>query len=515
VDPGVGVQGEDLKEPSAANTASRIRAEGGTAIDSTVSVTDRAEVENLFQQVRRDLGSLDIVVNTAGILRFPDFVDAREFDWSAVLNVHFNGYLNVLSAALPAMVEAGYGRVVGFTSGVGLARTSGGAVSYGCAKRAVAALTWELGPLLPSGINVNALSPIASTRMVRQTLVAAGANPRGVDLTAMPRPEDMAPAAACLSGDRLDSFRGQVLFSGGSELTLIQPPRLLEAARTDGVDDFGSALATLVPVVFQPGEATQRTGGGSNPRLGNVFNSVVTPASDYPTPDSTCLVACDDALIAASFDSAVRAWGMRTIGLGGLDPAGGTNPVGYVAVDEALATTAAAVGPIDCIIVFTRNEGKPDEGSDPAWQGALDAHRETTAQLLQHAAWARAAARYAVGAGRPLRVVHVSAATNAAGRTTGQAVAQLARSVNDMAWAAPIDTFAISLETSDSQDLRTLGHLVARLARSQDGLSLRGAELVAGHGWVGLRSHPGPVATVTFGGPEIPPGVIDALRQAL
>src|SRR6516162_6861148 len=99
VDPGVGVQGEDLKEPSAANTASRIRAEGGTAIDSTVSVTDRAEVENLFQQLRRDLGSLDIVVNTAGILRFPDFVDAQEDDWTAVLDVHFCGYLNVLSAA--------------------------------------------------------------------------------------------------------------------------------------------------------------------------------------------------------------------------------------------------------------------------------------------------------------------------------------------------------------------------------------------------------------------------------
>jgi hypothetical protein len=268
-----------------------------------------------------------------------------------------------------------------------------------------------------------------------------------------------------------------------------------------------------VPVVFQPGEATQRTGGGSNPRLENVFNSVAAPASDHPTTGSICLVVCEDALMAASFDTALWAWGMRTVRLGGLDAAGGTNPIGYVAVDEALATTAAAVGPIDCIIVVTPNEGKADEGSDPAWQRALDAHRETAVHLLHHAAWARAAARYAAGAGRPLRVVHVCAATTGAGRTTGQAVAQLARSVNDMAWAAPIDTFAISRETNDSQDLRTLGHLVARLARSQDGLSLRGAELVAGHGWVGLRSHPGPAATVTFGGPEIPPGVIDALRQ--
>jgi hypothetical protein len=172
------------------------------------------------------------------------------------------------------------------------------------------------------------------------------------------------------------------------------------------------------------------------------------------------------------------------------------------------------VGPIDCIIVVTANE-RTSEGCDPAWQRVLDAHRETAAQLLQHAAWTRAAARCAAGAGRSLRVVHITGATTAAGRTTHQAVAQLARSVNEMSSAAPIDTFAISLETSDSHDLRTLGQLVARLARSQDGLSLRGAELVAGQGWVGLRSHPGPAATVTFGGPEIPPGVIDALRQAV
>jgi NAD(P)-dependent dehydrogenase (short-subunit alcohol dehydrogenase family) len=517
VDPGVGVQGEDLKEPTAASTASLIRAEGGTAIDSTVSVTDRASVQNLFQELRRDFGSTDIVINTAGILRFPDFVEAEEDDWTAVLDVHFNGYLNVLSAALPAMVDAGYGRVVGFTSGVGLARTSGGAVSYGCAKRAVAALTWQLGPLLPSGVNVNALSPIASTRMVRQTLVAAGTNPGGVDLTAMPRPEDMAPAAACLAGDRLDAFRGRVIFSGGSELTLIKPPRLLEAARTEGVDDFGSALATLVPVVFQPGEAAQRTGGGSNPRLGNVFTSVAAPPSEYPTPDSTCLVVCDDALIAASVDSGVRTWGMRSVRVAGSDPSGRANrplPVGYAAVDEALATAASAVGPIDCIVVVTPDE-ELDEGSDPAWQHALDAHRETAAQILQHAAWARAAARYAADAGRPLRVVHVTGATTVAGRTTGQAVAQLARSVNDMSAAAFMDTFAISLETNDAQDLRTLGQLVGRLARSQDGLSLKGAELVAGRGWVGLRSHPGPATTVTFGGPEISSGVVEALRRAL
>ena len=44
-----------------------------------------------------------IVINTAGILRFPSFIDAEQDDWIAVLDVHFNGYLNVLAEALPIM----------------------------------------------------------------------------------------------------------------------------------------------------------------------------------------------------------------------------------------------------------------------------------------------------------------------------------------------------------------------------------------------------------------------------
>src|SRR5699024_198557 len=108
-------------------------------------------------------GRVDIVVNTAGLIRFPRIADSSDDDWSALLGVHLDGYLNVLSVALPLMAGAGYGRVVGVTSGVGLGRTSVDGPAYGCAKRAVAALTWQLGPSAPEGVTINALSPIAAT----------------------------------------------------------------------------------------------------------------------------------------------------------------------------------------------------------------------------------------------------------------------------------------------------------------------------------------------------------------
>ena len=272
MDSGVGVHGEPLDEETAAQTVKLIEAEGGRAVASMVSVSDREAVQGLFAEVIQQFGSLDIVVNTAGFLRRGNIKDACEDDWRAVLEVHLNGYLNVLHAALPLMVDTGYGRVVGVTSGAGLARTSAEAPAYGCAKRAVAALTWQLGPHLPAGVAVNALSPIAATRMIRPAVGAAqgGAQetaPLGLDLSAMPKADEMAPAAAYLASDRSKAFQGQVVFSAGSELSLIAPPKLLEVVRSEGLPDFTTALGTFVPVLLAPAETQQRTGGGSNPRF--------------------------------------------------------------------------------------------------------------------------------------------------------------------------------------------------------------------------------------------------------
>lgn len=271
VDPGVGVTGEPEKEPRAAATADQITKAGGTAIASSVSVADARAVHELFRDVRDQYGSLDIVVNTAGILRFPRIFDTAEDDWRAVLDVHLRGYLNVLRSALPIMAKARYGRIVGVTSGVGLARTSPEGPAYGCAKRAVAALTWKIGRVAPPGVTVNALSPIAGTRMVEQALVAAGASPKGLDLSAMPQAGEMAPAAALLASDEFGWCSGRIVFCAGSELSLIAPPQLVEAVRSADVDDFAGALATVLPVVISPAESAQRTGGGSNPRFGRIL----------------------------------------------------------------------------------------------------------------------------------------------------------------------------------------------------------------------------------------------------
>jgi NAD(P)-dependent dehydrogenase (short-subunit alcohol dehydrogenase family) len=516
-DPGVSVEGDALDEPTAAATAEQIKAEGFHAESSTVSVTDHEALRALLENTRERHGSLDVVVNTAGIVRSRKLPDTVADDWSSVLGVHFDGYLNVLNAALPMMVEAGYGRVVGVTSGVGLARTAADAMVYGAAKRAVAVLTWQLGPLLPAGINVNALSPIAATRMVRSSLIASGANPRGLDLSAMPQPDAMAPAAAYLAGDRVEWCRGRVIFSAGSELSAISPPRLLEAVRTEGVEDMDPVLATVMPVVLAPAESQQRTGGGSNPRFGDVFSG---PTSSAPGPDGNrnCLVVADDPAFGAAVARALPAWGMKPVGPGGSDPTTGSRrhlQLTFDAVAAALRVATAAAGPLDALIVVSSIPGLDQPGGGTRWLHLLEAQASTCSDVIVQGAWLRAAARYAREAHQPLRVVHVALAASDEGRPAAQAVAQLARSANEVRMPESIEAFSITVESMRDTDVSAAGHLAARLAGADDAAVLAGAELVVGTGWIGVRSHPEPAATLSFGGPDIPPFVDEALRLVL
>ena len=508
MDPGVGVQGEPLNEPTAAATARRIAAEGGVARASTASVTDRAAVRSLFAGVVAEFGALDIVVNTAGILRFAPFLDTPEDDWRAVFDVHLNGYLNVLSEALPVMAAAGYGRIVGVTSGAGLARASGDAAAYGCAKRTVAAVTWQLAGQLPEGVTLNALSPLAATRMTTRAVTrgAAGRASGGLDLSGLPPAQDMAPLAAFLASEEAGSCRGQVIFSAGPELSVISPPRLLEAVRTQGTVDFAASLDTLVPVVLGPAEAQQRSAGGSNARFGPVFDQ---PGTTGPVPgpaSANCLVIADHGALASSIDAALGRCGLTAIVIA-------PPPAGFAAAEEAVERAAHAAGGIDAVVIAPGPFAVPGPAAS-SWPQMLAGYSATADRVLSHAGWLRAAARHAVRTSRPVRVMHLADATSPPLRAAAQAVAQLARCAS-LLRPGLIEVFSIALETAEPADHHPVAHLTARLLWSGDASALRGAELLARPGWIGLRSHPGPAATASYGTSALPPWIGDWLRQSV
>ena len=74
------------------------------------------------------------------------------------------------------------------------------------------------------------------------------------------------------------------------------------------------------------------------------------------------------------------------------------------------------------------------------------------------------------------------------------------------------DAFAIGVETDADSRTPTVGELAAYLVGADDAGALSGAELVVTADWIGLRSHPHPEASISFGGPELPAWVDDTLR---
>ncbi len=274
VDPLVTLDGSQPLPDPEETTAGRIVTAGGSARASSVSVTDRDAVRDLCIELADDHGGLDAVVNVAGITRQTYFGKGTEEDWLAVLGVHLGGYLNVLDAALPLMAAAGHGRILGVTSGSGWREADAGA--YSCAKRAVAALTWELGHQAPPGVTVNAMSPIAATRMMASALERARKAGRsgggGISFLSVAEPEDLGPFGAHLVDDGFGWCSGQVLFAGGSEVAVIDRPRLIEVVRTDPVASLARVLDVVVPAALAKAEAQQASSGGGNPRFGPVFD---------------------------------------------------------------------------------------------------------------------------------------------------------------------------------------------------------------------------------------------------
>lgn len=508
VDPLVTLDGSEQLPPPQETTADRIVAAGGSARASSVSVTDRAGVDDLLRGLVDELGGVDAVVNVAGITRPTSFAKGSEEDWRSVLAVHLDGYLNMLAAALPIMAAQGHGRILGVTSGSGWRPANAGA--YSCAKRAVAALTWQLGRDAPPGVVINAISPIAATRMVAAALGRArpasgkssGAATGGLSLDSMPTPEQLGPLGAHLVDDGFSTCHGQVLFAGGSEVAVIDEPRLLEVVRTDATS-LAHVLEAVTAGALVPAEARQATSGGSNSRFGAIFDE--ESVSDRPAAaPGSCAVVTDLPEVASSLSAALAP---RGISLVDIPVAGATT---FEGAAGALAAAADAHGPIDAVVVAL-------SGADPAqtavrgWERVLAEHSHLAGELHADSAWARAASDHAARTGRALRLVTLTDATTSGGRSRAQAAAQLARAARG-ATEDRVSAFSVSVEQPPENGAVELSELVAHLLCSPEAPALAGAELVAGGGWVGLRSHPRPTGSITFGGPAIPPWFDDALR---
>ncbi len=144
----------------------------------------------------------------------------------------------------------------------------------------------------------------------------------------------------------------------------------------------------------------------------------------------------------------------------------------------------------------------------------LAEHGGIVEHIHADAAWARAAADYAARAARPVQLVTLTDAATAGGRSRAQASAQLARAAAGSTQGR-ITAFAVSIEASETAAGQPAGELVAHLLGHAEATALAGAELVVGAGWLGLRSHPRPIGSITYGGPAVPDWLDATLRDVV
>lgn len=146
----------------------------GTAVANFDSVTTPEGGQAIVQTALDNFGRVDVVINNAGILRDKAFHKMAPEDVQSVIDVHLIGAFNVTAAAWPHMREAGYGRVINTSSGAGLFGNFGQA-NYAAAKMGLVGLTRTLAVEGASkGIKVNAIAPVAQTRMTTEIFANLG-----------------------------------------------------------------------------------------------------------------------------------------------------------------------------------------------------------------------------------------------------------------------------------------------------------------------------------------------------
>ena len=207
-DLGGAVDGTGSDKGAAERVVDEIKALGGEAVADTNSVSTPEGGAAIVATAVEAFGTVDIVINNAGILRDKAFhnMDAAMYD--AVLEVHLRGALNLTQPAFKIMRDKGYGRIVSTSSGAGVFGNFGQA-NYGAAKMGLVGLTRVLAVEgARNNVRANAIAPIALTRMTEDLLG---------DLGQKLQPEFVAPLVTYLAHESCEAS-GRLFSVGGGRV---------------------------------------------------------------------------------------------------------------------------------------------------------------------------------------------------------------------------------------------------------------------------------------------------------
>lgn len=215
----------DIEESFAESVTRRITESGGQAVAMAVNVTDRDQVDPMFDQVAEQFGEIHILVNNAGSRKDVPFHSLTEDQWDQAMAVQTKGSFNCTRAVQKYMVRQNYGKIANLSAPVPASLGERGQAGYATASAAIwgftRALALELGRY---NINVNCVAPdFVDTMMTREIAKRKGLYLSDVEkftiaqvpLRRMGTPDDVANVVLFLVSDEASFVSGQVLYVKG------------------------------------------------------------------------------------------------------------------------------------------------------------------------------------------------------------------------------------------------------------------------------------------------------------
>ncbi len=208
----------DIDADAAADVVSSIAGSGGTAIDIVADVSSGDSVAAMFDAVVADFGTVDVLVNNAGLVSpMLHFFDADEAWWRRIVDVNLTGHFLCSHRAARIMAKAGGGNIINMSSG-GATRAHRAFTAYDATKGGIEALTRAMAlDLGPYNIRVNALMP-GSIDTSGLSLADRKLRGENVPLGRIGEPIDMTGAALFLASDDAAYITGDVIKVDGGML---------------------------------------------------------------------------------------------------------------------------------------------------------------------------------------------------------------------------------------------------------------------------------------------------------
>lgn len=210
----------EINEKNAIAVKEEIDAGGGTAIALRTDVSDESSVQAMLGDSLREFGSIDILINNAGIFPVSSVEEMREEEWDRVIGTNLIGAFLCSRAVAGIFLQQGSGRVISITSGRAF-QGAKNAAHYASSKAGIIGFSKSLAlELAPRQITVNVICPgITDTAQPRghQSEEQIYAQAQKVPLGRIGQPEDLVGAAVFLASDAAAFITGQtIIVNGGS-----------------------------------------------------------------------------------------------------------------------------------------------------------------------------------------------------------------------------------------------------------------------------------------------------------